>query len=388
MLKKTVNLRTWSTYVQGSFRRLYTGLKSSLDFSHHRVRVTLIAIVIGGIICGSTAYALGAFNRTGNVSKINAGSTHKQKAEVGLAASESGQCFTWAAAKVPVLKVISCTDPHYFEIAAKLDTAHYPTSEFAADSPRPSVERFTQIRNEYCPPLVRSYLGGKLDPLGRFVIGMMYPSVAGWDNGDRTLRCGLQLATVDGLERAFTGRVKDQDQSQQWAVGTCLGINSTTRQATDPVKDCSQPHSLEVTGIVSLDSFTPASVAKAPTSNSGTASNWPSRQRQEAELKKICPTLTNKYLGNPQRLGHTTLNVQWNILSEISWLAGSRHVLCYLGLPYQTGFATIVGGAKSEILINGKPPVRAPAQPPGRSRPTPVPLPPGVNHNPTEGPAG
>ena len=64
--------------------------------------------------------------------------------------------------------------------------------------------------------------------------------------------------------------------------------------------------------------------------------------------------------GGKAKLEATTLNTQWSVILEPSWLAGSRTAVCYLGLPDQGGFATLVGDARETLLINGKLPVPPP----------------------------
>jgi hypothetical protein len=109
---------------------------------------------------------------------------------------------------------------------------------------------------------------------------------------------------------------------------------------------------------------------------------------QDNYLKTTCPDVTSQFLGGPDKLTQTTLNLQWSTLAEPSWLAGSRKVVCYIGLPDQGGFATLVGDAATgTLLINGKVPTPPPVEPPGRLIPSPVPLPPGIEPNPIETPA-
>ena len=64
----------------------------------------------------------------------------------------------------------------------------------------------------------------------------------------------------------------------------------------------------------------------------------------------------------------------WDNLDLDSWLVGSRKINCSIGKETDgNGFATIVGSAKGDILINGQAPVPPPAAPEGRSVPTPLP---------------
>ena len=165
-----------------------------------------------------------------------------------------------------------------------------------------------------------------------------------------------------------------------WPEGTCIGIDPEDRSPTGFPVNCAEPHAFQTTGIVDLAVRFGDRMSDKP---------WPPTGAQNSYLESICPKQAERFAGGADKLDQTTLNVQWSVLSEPSWLAGSRKVVCYLGLPDKRGgFATLVGDAKEgTLLINGKAPVPPPAAPPGRALPTPVPLPPGIAPNPAEVPA-
>ncbi|MGC4960644.1 septum formation family protein [Gordonia sp. DT218] len=343
----------------------------------HPTRVVLSAVVIGAIVAGGIALAMGVFNDSGSVGGTDIGE-NERIAQNAFTKSVTGDCLDWPAGDPGNPSKVGCDQKHRFEVAGPLDTAVLPGSEFGESAVWPGTERFAAIRDEQCPVMVDQYLDGRLDPQGRFSVGMMYPSQVQWDKGARELRCGVQQTGKDGAPDQFVGRVGDQDQSFQWPAGTCIGIDRATRKPTGTTVNCTEAHAFQTTGTVSLAPRFGDRLSGKP---------WPAAQQQNDYLQSICPVQANRFLGGKNKLDATTLNVQWSVLSEPSWLAGSRTVVCYLGLPDAGGFATLVGDARSTLLINGKLPVPPPQAPPGRALPTPVPLPPGVEPNPIETPA-
>ena len=156
----------------------------------------------------------------------------------------------------------------------------------------------------------------------------------------------------------FVGRVAEQDQSNVWDAGTCIGINQNV--PTDPV-DCAQPHAFEVISVVDLGHPVPRRRCR------------PSKTR--TSISKACarrpPTSTSV---PPTRLRNKTLTLFWDNIELDSWLAGSRRVNCSVGKEIDTGgFVDHHRSAKGEILINGAAPVPPPPAPEGRSMPTPLP---------------
>lgn len=353
------------------------GVRTTL--ARNPMRIVLAAIVIGAVIAGGVAFAMGAFQDSGSVGGTDIGA-NERLTQNAFTRSVAGDCLDWPAGQPGQPTKVGCDQPHRFEVAGPLDTAVLPGSEFGESAPWPGPQRFTEIRDEQCPVIVDDYVAGKLDPQGRYSVGMMYPSQAQWDKGARELRCGLQQTGKDGTPEQVSGRVADNDQSFAWPPGTCIGIDQATRRPTVPatVVACTEPHAFQTTGIVDL-------AARFGAKNSGKP--WPKEADQNSFLATICPVQAERFLGGKNKLEATTLNVQWSVISEPSWLAGSRKVVCYLGLPDRGGFATLVGDARSTLLINGKIPAPPPQAPPGRVLPTPVPLPPGVQPNPEEVPA-
>lgn len=342
------------------------------------VLVVLAAIVVGAIAAGGVAYAAGVFDDSGSVGGSDIGES--KLVQNAFTQSVAGDCLDWPEGDPGNPSKVGCEQKHRFEVAGGIDTSLIPSSEFGEDAPWPGPERFAAIRDEQCPIVVDQYLDGRLDPQGRFAVGMMYPSQDQWGKGARELRCGIQENGPDGLPAQFSGRVADQNQSFVWPEGTCIGIDPEDRSPTGFPVNCAEPHAFQTTGIVDLAVRFGDRMSDKP---------WPPTGAQNSYLESICPKQAERFAGGADKLDQTTLNVQWSVLSEPSWLAGSRKVVCYLGLPDKRGgFATLVGDAKEgTLLINGKAPVPPPAAPPGRALPTPVPLPPGIAPNPAEVPA-
>lgn len=343
----------------------------------HPLRSVLVAVLIGAVVAGAVLFATGGFSGAGGVGSTEIGESGTVADD--LSRSEPGDCLQWTVDPPSEATLVDCAEPHRFEVAGTLDTAAFPSSEFAADAQWPGKERFSSIRDENCPAVVDRYLAGGLDPAGRFGVGLMYPLRSQWERGARVLRCGIEQPGAKGVQEEFSGRVADVDQSIEWAPGTCVGIDQATREPTRAVVNCSEAHAFQTTGVVDLSQ-------RFGARNSGKP--WPNVQSQNDYLRKICPTQTNRFFGGADRFAATTLNVQWSTTAEVSWLTGSRRVVCYVGLPYRGGFANLVGDARQdELLINGRVPVPPAKGPPGRSVGTPVPLPPGYNADDREIPA-
>ncbi|MFT4199931.1 septum formation family protein [Gordonia sp. (in: high G+C Gram-positive bacteria)] len=367
---KQTSTATAADTTDGRAARLRTAMVT------HPLRVVLSAGVIGAVAIMVTAFVLGVGNSAGKAGSTKIG-VGQRVAQDAFTQSVAGDCLQWPAGKPGTPSKVSCDEPHRFEVAAAVDGKVLPGGEFSATAKWPGPERFGALRAEHCPVLVSSYLHGRYDPQGRFVPNLMYPSQAQWDHGQRDLRCGLIEQGTGGQEVEITGKVADLDQSPEWPPGTCVGIDQRTRQPTFPVS-CAEPHAFQTTGIIDMS---------ARFGNRTSGKPWPGLDAQNKFLTPICPVQAHRFMGGKNKFDKTTLNIQWSTVSEIGWLAGSRKAVCYMALPYKGGFATLVGDARSSLLINGKIPTPPPAAPPGRALPTPVPMPPGIAPNPAEEPA-
>ena len=338
------------------------------------LRVVLAAAVVGALVAGAFALISGVGDG-GDVANTGIGGKEKP-AKNAFTESVVGDCLDWPAGNPGDPKKVNCDLRHRFEVAGPLDTTLLPGSEFGESATWPGEQRFAQIRDEQCAVIVDRYLVGKRDPNGRFSVSMMFPSQVQWDKGARALRCGLQQTGPDNKPAQFSGKVANQDQSFKWAPGTCVGIDAARKPTTEV--NCAEKHSFQTTGTVDLAVKFGDRLSNRP---------WPSKEEQNNFLASVCPGQAERFMGGKAKLEATTLNTQWSVILEPSWLAGSRTAVCYLGLPDRGGFATLVGDARETLLINGKLPVPPPQAPPGRALPTPVPLPGGYQANDLEVPA-
>lgn len=332
--------------------------------SASKTRRALAAVGVGAVVAAIATFAIsGGFDRSERLPTHTDAAGLSQSAENDeFDAAEAGDCLDWTPSADPNkdrqdMRRVDCAEEHRFEVAAPLDMSLYPAAEFGPGARYPGALRFAELRDEHCVSAVNSYLGAKFDPHGKFSVGLMFPSESAWMDGDRTLRCGIQLSSTTGNLLPFTGPVAGQDQSNVWPAGTCIGINQNV--PSDPV-DCAQPHAYEVISVVDLSGQFPGTM--------------PSVEDQDKYLEGVCTQSSNEYLGSADALRNKTLTLFWDNLDLGSWLAGSRKINCSVGKEVDTGgFAAISGTAKGDILINGAPPVPPPPVPEGRSMPTPLP---------------
>jgi hypothetical protein len=249
-------------------------------------------------------------------------------------------CLTWQRQDATDAKAVSCTQPHLFEVTATLDL-----QDFGAQQPFPDPARWQQLVAQRCTERTTQALDDRFDPFGRFTVGAIKPSEAGWASGDRMLRCGVQSAGRTGMLFATTGNVLTQDQSDVHAPGTCLGNDG--KAVGDPV-DCGAAHAIEVVGVVDLKNAFP--------------NGYPDEAAQDKVLSTECTRLAGDYSGGPAVATNKGLTLFWETLHEQSWHAGSTRVDCRLGafLPDRSGFAPVTGSVKGPVHVGKQP---APAAP-------------------------
>ncbi len=323
----------------------------------HRLRWGLLAVAVGAVVAALVTLSITGFRSSHGLEAHDPGSAKPPgRADAAFGTAKTGDCLTWTSAKTLDLNKVNCADKHLFEVTSDIDLSRYPGREFGPGSAFPDSLRFAELRDEHCAPAAAAYLGGRLDPRGRFVVGMVNPGEPGWRNGDRTIRCGLQLVSATGNATQQTvGRVRDSDQSRIFDPGTCIGINQNL-PTNEPVP-CGQPHAYEVMSTVDL----------------GTHFNGgpPANSDQDSFMQDECARAAGDYLGGQDALINKTLTIFWDNLDARSWLAGSHKLNCLVGKGSQDGFSTITGSAKGDVLIDGQ----APVAPPNSGRSTPAPLP-------------
>jgi len=237
------------------------------------------------------------------------GTTTTSDVELADRSYRPGQCVDWdqseKASGERATHVVDCSVPHLFEVAkdeVRVDRAI---------STAPTDEEWHQIIERQCTPLANEYLGGSLDPEGRYTASAIYPLEESWIAGDRTMTCGVQLrggsfaAGNDDPLAPSTGAVRDVDQSWTLPVGTCWRKESD-RRGTVP---CDQPYTYEVVGTVDL---------RGRTSRPSTDAQW------QSAIGDHCDDRARETLHHTVADDH----IGWLILSQASWDAGSRLVTC------------------------------------------------------------
>ena len=282
----------------------------------------LVALLVGGVVA---VVEMGA--RDANPS---AAASAGSRANMVFSNADAGTCLNWPKGAPDQPSFVQCMDDHLFEVAESVDASDI------------------QAR---CEVAVGRYLGSRYDPNGKFTVGELW---SGTQSGERHLLCGLQLIGLDNQPIPFKGQVADLDQSKVWPPGTCLGIDTATGQPTDIPVDCQAPHSLEVTGAVSLAERFPGP--------------QPTAADQDAFIGDACTQTADAYLA-PIALQATRLTLNYSTLSAASWAAGSRQVSCGIGSKQgDRGWAPLTGSAKRGPSNNRQ----APPAPPRRPEPQPI----------------
>lgn len=329
-------------------------------------------LLIAGLVTALPTVGTGPGRLAGYIDSNPVPSTGA-KSNAAFNRATSGNCLNWPDGTPESATIVNCSDDHRFEVAESIDMRTFPGSEYGPNAAPPSPARIQQISQEQCDPAVRRYLGPKFDPNSKFTVSMLWSGDRAWRQaGERRMLCGLQLPGPNNQQLAFKGKVADIDQSKVWPAGTCLGIDPTTNQPVDVPVDCAAPHAMEVTGTVNLAEKFPNAL--------------PAEQEQDGFIKDACTRMTDAYLA-PLKLRTTTLTLIYPTLSLPSWSAGSREVACSIGATLGNGgWATLVGSAKGQLLINGQPPVPPPDIPEERLTlpPIPVQLPPQVPQAPAQ----
>lgn len=301
-------------------------------------------LVMAGAFIGALAVLSASMLFSWPVSVKTAASTAADEAAAAFD-SPTGTCLNWPHDNPRNMRRVSCESPHTFEVASNVDIGR----DFGPKTPPPEVEAWQQIVTERCTSVVAEYLGGKLDPAGKYTAGALKPTAEQWRGGDRKLRCGLQRVTPSG-ERLMptTGAATDQDQSNIHEPGTCFAL--IEGQVGDPI-DCASAHSYEVVGNIDLKQ----ALGEA---------YLPEAEQQE-KLIDICAQVANEFTGN-KNLAEMGLSLYSDTLSPESWDAGSFRVNCKVGALEADGVTlkAIRGSVKAE------PPETPPATQPPSTQPS------------------
>jgi len=281
-------------------------------------------LVMAGAFIGALAVLSGSMLFSWPVSVRGTADTAAQEAAEAFD-SPSGTCLDWPHDKPQNMRRVPCKQPHTFEVTSNVEIG----GQYGANSPPPAEAEWQQIVTDRCTAEATKYLGGTMDPFGKYTAGALKPSAEQWRNGDRRLRCGLQRVTPSG-ERLLptTGAAADQDQSNVHDPGTCFGL--VDGQVGDPV-DCDNAHAYEVVGVVDLSKeFDPKA--------------YPAEAAQREKLVDLCPPVANKYTGSAD-LKASQLSLYSDTLRKESWTAGSHRVNCKVGAREPNGELRPVRGS-------------------------------------------
>lgn len=243
-----------------------------------------------------------------------------------VASATPGTCLTWTRPDAANLAAVACTQPHLFEVTGSANIA----GQYPSGSPFPAEQAWQQAAQSNCTAGATDYLGGKLDPNGKYTVGALKPTSAQWTSGDRTLRCGLQRSTPSSQLIPTTGSARGADQSNVYPIGTCLAL--VNKAAGGPVP-CGNQHSYEIVGTANLHGQFP--------------STYPAVAQQQTALGKLCQAQANNYTANAN-LKQYQLSVTWDTISQQSWDAGSYQVNCKIGalLPDNSGLGPVINSIK------------------------------------------
>jgi hypothetical protein len=243
--------------------------------------------------------------------------------------SPSGTCLDWPNDAPQNMRRVPCGEPHTFEVTRNVEIG----KDYPASAPPPDEQGWQQIVTERCAEVGTTYLGGPLDPFGKYTVGALKPTAEQWREGDRKLRCGLQRVTPSGKRLLpTTGTAAKQDQSNVHDPGTCFALVNQ-KDVGDPV-DCAKGHSYEVVGNVDLSQTFP--------------DRYPSEAEQLEKTVDLCPPVAAQYTGNKD-LAALGLSLYSDTLRAESWAAGSHKVDCKVGALENDGtLKPVLGSVRAQ----------------------------------------
>lgn len=318
------------------------------------VRTGLIAAAAAAVAVGS--YQFFADIDVGSSSQASETTSETTTVEevAPFTTADAGTCLDWQVTdqgELTNFERTSCEEPHRFEVSDREDLATYPSSEFGPDAESPDITRQAQLREELCSDPTLRYLDGRFDPLGRYSIASILPPPQQWEQGDRTMLCGVQSTDREGNLVRTTGYVANQDQGRVAEPGECL-IRDESNSLL--LTDCAEDHHFEVT---STEDMAPVFPNATPTID-----------EQDAYLEDVCTQAAIDYLGSEEALYQSTLQPYWISLPQASWVGGSNSTNCSLvHANEETGFSTLRGSATAGtggFTINGQPPAEQPERNP------------------------
>jgi hypothetical protein len=292
-------------------------------------------LVMAGAFVGALAVLSMSMLFSWPVSVKGAADTAAEEAAAAFD-SPKGTCLDWPSDAPQNMRRVPCDKPHTFEVTDNVDIGR----DYAANAPSPSDQDWQQIVTERCTQAGTGYLGGQLDPYGKYTVGALKPTADQWREGDRKLRCGLQRVTPSGKRLlSTTGTAAKQDQSNVNDPGTCFALVNQN-EVGDPV-DCSTGHSYEVVGSIDLAATFPG--------------EYPSEDQQRQKTVDLCPPVAAQYSGNKD-LAADGLSLYSDTLKPESWAAGSRKVNCKVGALEPDGsLRPVRGSVKAQPVATSSP---------------------------------
>lgn len=285
-----------------------------------RTRLVMVGAVVGALAVLSLSMAFSWPVPPGG------GETSQHRDDL-LAAFDSpaGSCLTWPPDNPRNMRRVDCAEPHMFEVTSNVDIS----GDYGPNAAPPGEQDWYEISSEECTEGAVDYLGGKLDPYGKYVVGALKPTDEQWRASDRKLRCGLQRRTL-GAWITTTGTAVGQDQSNVHEPGTCFAIEEN--EVGGPV-DCVELHASEVVGNVDLGKAFPG--------------GFPKESRQQTKLSELCTKAADEYSGG-FNLESKGLSVYWDTLKRESWAVGSRMVDCKVAAKQKNGngFTPVTGSLR------------------------------------------
>ncbi|MDY6050468.1 MAG: septum formation family protein [Corynebacterium sp.] len=324
----------------------------SIFSSERLVRTAVLSLLAGGVAVGAYDATVALSDGTGAGTPAAPSVAVKAKA-VSFTTAGVGECVTWDVGEdgsVVNFTQTDCDNPHRFEISSRQDLGAIPSSEYGPNATPPDLTRQAQLREDLCAGPTLEYLGGKYDPAGIFSIASILPPALAWENGDRTMLCGVQVTDDRGTILLSSGKATERDQTRVAEPGQCVRIDDSD---APHLVDCGEPHSYEVTKVIDLTTV---------------FDRFPAPEEQDAYLKETCTQADMDYLGGDDPLYYSTLSVYWTTVTADAWNAGSHSAECALFHPTpDAGFSQLVGSATGEFTIDGNPPEARPERRPLRN---------------------
>ena len=272
----------------------------------NRVCVAILAAVSVTVVScgGSTSQSSGGAKPKHHPPETNPATAGRR---VALRTYHVGECVTLPpeSASSTKTKTVACTKPHDLEIAGQAtvgaDVVDYP-----------STDEWKVLITQLCDPVVAQYLGGTIDPRGRFLTKAIHPLQTMWDlTTPHSLDCAVATRPQRQVDfdhpPRLTGAARGATQTFTFPVGSCIPIPASGGIAL-PV-ECSEPHSFEVTGVADI---------------AGRIDHLPGAHELDAFLGPTCSTFAVQYLGHPLDGDLTS----WLTIGDQSWNAGRRQMEC------------------------------------------------------------